>query len=53
MRAKNQPFQSLGAGRTRGLGIQLLERQPARKIIVISEHPLIKMDLENFTVDEY
>jgi len=53
MRAMNQPFQSLGAGRTRGVGMQLLERHPARKIIVISEQPLMKMDLENFTVDEY
>jgi len=53
MKAVNQPFESLGAGKTRGMGMQILERQPARKIIVISEDPLTPMDLENYTEAEY
>ena len=46
-------FQSMGAGKYKGLGLQVLEYQPANKIIAISELPLIQMDLEKYSTEEY
>ena len=40
MIATDQPFHKLGAGSTRNLGIKILHKQPANKIIAISEEPL-------------
>jgi hypothetical protein len=53
MIACDQPFESLGAGFSRNLGIKVLDHQPRNKIISISEKPLELMDLSTYTIEEY
>ena len=51
--ACDQPFHKRGAGVTRNLGIKVLQKEPANKIIIVSERPLQLMDLVNFTQSDY
>ena len=53
LKAQIHPFQSLGAGKTRGLGLQVMELQPANKIIAISNEELRTMDLGTFNEKDY
>lgn len=48
-----QPMHLLGAGKTRGIGLKVLERIEANTIFAISEEPLTKMDLSIHEVKDY
>jgi len=49
----DQPFKKKGAGVTRGIGVKVCHKQPAREIIAISKEPIAKMDLINYTKEDY
>ena len=48
-----QPMHVFGAGKTRGVGLKVLERIEAKTIFAISEEPLIKMDLSTYSAKDY
>jgi len=48
-----QPMHLPGAGKTRGVGLKVLERIEANTIFAISEEPLVKMDSSTYSVKDY
>lgn len=53
LEATIHPFECLGSGENRGLGLKVVDAQPAGKVIAVSEKIISKMDLHLHTKEEY